>query len=278
MDVFRRSMLIATMALALGAAAPQATHADTRLEARYTLSVARIPIGTVHWTVEADTASYGAAANGAARGVLRILTSGHGTLTAQGLIRDGRPVPTRFTSETVSDGETASVKMEIESGTAKELSVTVPPHGDRVPLTDAHRRGIIDPLSAMLASANRSGEVISAEPCERTLPIFDGTRRFDLRLTFKRFDTVKIEQGYNGAGVVCAVAFQAIAGHRASSPLVSYLSGGRDMELWLAPLVGTRLLAPVRLSITSMLGDLVLKADRFDVAVTLPRGSNVGTR
>lgn len=262
-------------------ALPATAQGESRLEAHYTLSVARIPLGAVAWTVEVDAGSYGAAATGAARGVLRIITSGTGTLTTRGLIRDGRPVPALFTADMVSDGETSRVKMALDNGDVKDLAIDAPAHKDRVPVTEAHRRGVIDPLTAMLAPAGRTGDVVSAAPCERTLPIFDGARRFDLKLSFKRFDVIKLAQGYQGTGVICAMAFQAVAGHRATSPLVGYLSGGRDMEIWLAPLAGTRLLAPVRLSISNMLGDLVLAADRFDVTVSpdpRPGGASAGTR
>jgi hypothetical protein len=46
--------------------------------------------------------------------------------------------------------------------------------------------------------------------------------------------------------VVCSVGFEPIAGHLASAPLVKYLSEGREMEIALAPVDGTRLLAPFR--------------------------------
>ena len=273
----RNAGLVAAALLAL----PDAAYADSRLEARYTLSVARLPIGALALSADIGPGAYATAASGAARGVLRIITSSKGTLRATGLIRDGRPLPETYESETISEDETIAVKMALDNGTVKELSVAAPRHADQVPLSDAHRRGVIDPLTALLAPAARSGDMVSAEPCERTLPIFDGARRFDIRLSFKRFEAMKVARGFQGQGVICAVAFQAVAGHRASSPLVSYHSGGRDMELWLAPIAGTRMLAPIRLSITNMLGDLVLTADQFEVAVTppaRPAGPSVGAR
>ena len=41
------------------------------------------------------------------------------------------------------------------------------------------------------------------------LPVFDGRRRYDLKLTFKRMDQVKADKGYAGPVAVCAVSFQA---------------------------------------------------------------------
>ena len=43
----------------------------------------------------------------------------------------------------------------------------------------------------------------------------------------------------------------------ASNALVKYLSEGREMEIVLAPVAGTRLLAQFRLSVVSMLANLV---------------------
>ena len=47
--------------------------------------------------------------------------------------------------------------------------------------------------------------------------------------------------------------------------MIKYLSEGRDIEMALAPVAGTRLLAPFRMSIANMLGNLVVQASRFEV-------------
>src|SRR5258705_10193716 len=80
--------------------------------------------------------------------------------------------------------------------------------------------------------------------CERVLVLFDGRRRYDLKLAFKRMEGVKADKGYAGPVVVCSLAFQPLGGYRASSSLMKFLSEGREMELALAPIAGTRLLAP----------------------------------
>ena len=80
----------------------------------------------------------------------------------------------------------------------KELAATPPPGQDRVPVTAANRRSIVDPLTAVLFSAAAAGETLSQEACRRTLPIFDGHQRYDLKLAFKRMDKVTAEKGYAG--------------------------------------------------------------------------------
>jgi hypothetical protein len=65
--------------------------------------------------------------------------------------------------------------------------------------------------------------------------------------------------------VVCSLTFQPVAGHRASSPLIKYLSEDREIEITFAPVTGTHVLAPFRIAITNMLGNLVVQANRFEV-------------
>jgi hypothetical protein len=124
-------------------------------------------------------------------------------------------------------------------------------------------QGIVDPLTAMLFSSAATG-ALSQEACRRTLPIFDGHQRFDLKLAFKRMDKVTADKGYAGPVVVCSLRYEPIVGHIASNALVKYLSEGREMEIVLAPVAGTRLLAPFRLSVVSMLANLVIEANRFE--------------
>ena len=163
--------------------------------------------------------------------------------------------------------------MVLDEGSVRELAATPPPSQDRVPVTAANRQSIVDPLTAVLFSTAAAGETLSQDACRRTLPIFDGHQRYDLKLAFKRMDKVTAEKGYAGPVVVCSVSYEPIAGH-ASIPLVKYLSEGREMEMALAPIAGTRLLAPFRLSVVSMLANLTIEANRFE---TIMAPAPVGT-
>ena len=43
-----------------------------------------------------------------------------------------------------------------------------------------------------------NGEVLSPEACRTGAGIFDGRLRYDLKLDYKRMETVKAERGYHG--------------------------------------------------------------------------------
>ena len=266
---FRWLVVPAGVVVAYVLALMPAAFAQGTLNAHYVLSVARITIGNADIAAAIGPDRYSAIATGRASGFLRILLSGEGSVSAHGTLGEERLVPSTVTARLKDEDESSAVSMTLDNGNVKEFTVdnSAPEH-QRVPVTADHRRNITDPLSALLLTAG-NGEVLGPQTCQRTLPIFDGRRRYDLKLEFKRVDQVKAH-GYQGPVLVCALAFRAIAGHRVDSALVNYLSQGRDIELWLVPISGTRVLAPFRLSISNLIGDMVIEATVLETAKTGP--------
>jgi hypothetical protein len=261
-----RAALAVLLATSLFAALPRPAQAQGRLEASYTISVARIPIGKVTAQADIGDARYDMSISGRASGLMRVVASGEGSLSANGAVADGRPTPAEFVARTTTDDVALDVKLTIEDGNVATLAASEPPASpDRIEVTEAHRKGIVDPLTALLIPVGANGDRLDDAACQRTLPIFDGRRRFDLKLAFKRMDKGKADKGYAGPIVVCAVTLMPIAGYRPSSKVVQFLTGGRQIELALAPVAGAGLLAPFRVTVANMLGNLVVQATRFEV-------------
>ena len=82
-------------------------------------------------------------------------------------------------------------------------------------------------------------------------------------MAFKRMDQVKADKGYEGPAVVCAVYFSPVAGHIPDRATIKYLVDQRDIEVWLVPIAGTRLVVPFRVAIPTPLGLGVLQATQF---------------
>lgn len=246
--------------------------AQGQFDARYTLSVNSIPLGTFTWRAQIGASDYSTSAVGRASGIFSMLLNGEGTASVKGIVKDGRLQAANYTSAFTRDKEKAGVLMLVDAGRVRDLKIEeTDPDTDRVPVTDAHKQDIADPLTALLIPAP-AGDPVAAAGCERKLSIFDGRRRFDLALSFRRNDKAMPEKGYTGPALVCAVKFTPIAGHRASSPLLTFLIEGRDIEIWFVPVAGTRALAPVRLSIASGIGIMLLRADQFETMTGLASG------
>jgi hypothetical protein len=238
--------------------------AQSKLETSYTITFARVPVGQIVATLELGASEYTISAAGSAGGAIRWLVSGEAAFATRGTVKDGRAVPVSFTSKISSSDENLRVTMVLNDGNVEKLMIVPQPGDNRVPVTEADRQGVLDPLTALLIPNSVVGANLSQDACQRTLPIFDGLQRYDLRLSYKRMDNVAAAKGYAGPAVVCSISYQPIAGHRASTPLIKYLAEGREMEMTFTPLAGERNLAPFQVSVMSMVANLVIKADRFE--------------
>jgi hypothetical protein len=271
----RCAIPVAAAATAL-ASAPVA-HAQTRsqgkLEAHYTGSLAGIPLGKGVWMIEITDDQYSIGASGRTVGLLNVFSTGRGTSAVRGVMNGGKPVSANYVQNVVYDKKSDDVRIVLSGGNVKEYSAEPPPTPmpDRVPVTEAHRRGVADPMSGGLMVVAGSGDPVRPDACKRTIAIFDGRGRFDIALSYKRMDHVRSERGYQGPVVVCAVRYQPISGHRPNRSAIKYLMAARDIEAWLAPVAGTRVLVPYRISVPTTLGPAVLEATQFVTATQASR-------
>ncbi len=261
--------------LVLGSGLFQSTAAQDRpgrgFEAHYHVSLAGVTIGKGSWVAEIDDDRYTTSAAGQIAGILRAFSGADGSATARGVMKDGRPLPTDYAGHLISDDGDEQVRMSLDAGVVTSLSALSPvPATNRVPVTEADRRGVLDPLSAGLIAVAGDSESMSTTACERTLPVFDGRQRFDVTLTFKRMDTVEPEAGYHGPALVCGVSYRPLAGYRRDHFAVKYLSEARDVEMWLVPVVGTRILMPARVLIPTLIGTAVIEARTLENSPKTP--------
>ncbi len=275
--VLRSTIGVAVTAIAAAAGDP--ALAQGRLDARYAVTLAGVPVGKGAWVIDIAENQFTAAASGATAGLLRVFASGQGSGASRGLIVSGNPVPASFAASITSDKKTEEIRMTLGSGDVKDFAISpeVPVDPERVPVTDAHFHGVSDPMTGTLIRVPGTGNPLTPQACARTTPIFDGRMRYNLQFAYKRMEQVKADKGYEGPVVVCAVYFIPIAGfipHRAS---VKYLAAQRDMEVWLAPVANTRVLVPYRVSIPTPIGVGVMQATQF-VSMSQPRAAAVGPK
>jgi hypothetical protein len=248
--------------------------AQGKLDAHYVATLAGVPIGKGAWLIDIGDDQFTAAASGMTTGLLRVFAPGQGNSASRGGVRGDVLMPTLFVSTINNDKRIEELRIVLSAGTVKELVVDPPnsPNPDRIPVTEAHRRGVVDPVSAALIRVSGNGDPISPEACRRTIPVFDGRMRFDLQLSFMRIENVRAPKGYQGPVVVCGVQFVPLAGYVPQRPAIKYLMAQQDMEIWLAPISGTRIVVPYRISLQTPLGRGVLEATQF-VAVATPRST-----
>ncbi len=244
--------------------------AQGRLEARYEASLAGVVVGKGDWAIEISDDQYSASASGGSSGLLKMVSSGKGATIAQGRMVSGQFVPATYVSTITSDKKSETIKLLMAGGSVKEFGIEPQPPAmpERLPIIDAHLRNVIDPMVGSMVRVPGTGELVSQDACRSNASVFDGRMRYDLKLDFKRMEQVKAEKGYSGPVVVCAVYFKPISGFVPNRPSIKYLEAQRNMEVWLAPIAGTRVLVPFKLSAPTPFGTAALEAIQFVTVAT----------
>ena len=158
-------------------------QAQGKLDATYTASLAGIPLGRGAWVIDIGEDQYSAVTSGVTTGLLNVFASGQGTGIARGYVSNGTLVPSTYGAQIKAAKWSEDLRMTIVGGVVKELSIepTPPPQPERIPVTEAHRKGVTDPMTGSLVRVAGNGELVSPEACRRTTSIFDGRLRYDLQ-------------------------------------------------------------------------------------------------
>ncbi|MDQ0396066.1 DUF3108 domain-containing protein [Labrys monachus] len=262
MKTYRSAFAAAAL---LGLASAPALASTGALVVRYGLTLAGLPIGTATVTFNvADGGPYKINAAAKVGGVMSLLSDGRGSASAAGRLGPSQPQPSSYALNSISGKKPQTVQLALANGavTAAAIMPEPAPRPDRVPVTLADKRGVIDPLSALLVPVAGSVNVLSADACRRKLPIFDGAQRFDIPLTYSRTEQVR-GKGYDGPVIVCSARYIPIAGHRPERAQTKFMEDNRDLEFWLAPIGGTHVLAPWRIVVGTQIGRLTIDTIRY---------------
>jgi hypothetical protein len=252
---------------------PHSAAAQGRLDAKYEATLAGLPVGSGAWTIDISDDQFSAAAAGGTAGLLKTFAAGSGTGASQGRVVNGALVATNYQASTTTPKKTENIHMVLVGGNIREFGIVPEPpvDPDRLPITEAHRRGVFDPMTGSMLRVPGTGDPVSPEACRGSTPVFDGRMRYDLKLDFKRMETVRAEHGYQGPVVVCAVYFTPVAGYIPDRAVIKYLAAQRNIEIAFAPVLGTRILVPFRMKIPTPLGPAMLEATQFITTATPPR-------
>jgi hypothetical protein len=235
--------------------------------ASYNVSLLGLPIGAADVSGQISATGYRIEATAKIAGLATILSTAKGAATGAGAIASGRILPASFATTAANSKMTRTVRMAMSEGavTAVDISPPIDEKPGRVPLRDKDKHGIVDPVGSIVVPVAGNAPLVGPAACDRSIPIFDGYTRFDIRLSYvgQRHVTAK---GYNGQVVVCSARYVPIAGHNPDRPAIKFMVDNKQMELWLAPIESARVLVPYRVSVHTMIGTTVVEASEFSVS------------
>lgn len=226
------------------------------VQALYKVRFNGFEVGTFEFNATVNGRAYVLTGNAQLTALLGAL-SWKGETRAAGTLTSHSPKPAGYTFDFNGIGKNGSVRMSFAGDGVTNILHTppLPPQTDTVPVRDEHLRGVLDPLTAVMAVA-RSG---SGSPCGRKLSVFDGHQRFDLMLIFSREERVVEAKpsGQPATAIVCRVQFVPLSGHKANAE-TEHMASTDGIELALRPVPSANLFVPYQITIPTIAGSATL--------------------
>lgn len=265
--------LTAGAAIATGAAAGGVTTAQAadpwvqNIAASYRIQLAGVKFGKFHFSSNRKGSSYTVSSNAKLKAFFGAF-KWRGSASSAGAMTPTGPVPTRYHYGFRKNKKTPkSVSLALADGNAIKVTHTPPRNlkKNRVPVTKKHYKGVLDPMSALIALSTPA-EGKGKNPCKQTARVFDGMHRFDIKLTPKGAKRIKLSagKGFSTKALICNVEPVPIAGHKTGKNY-DYIADPKDAEVWLVPAGNGLIYVPYKVVVPTIIGHAVLQATSVTV-------------
>lgn len=199
----------------------------------YRLAIAGLPIGSATLAMTPNGRSTSVAVAGKAGGPIdlgRMSASAvvaPGEVTAQSqsgsgkdassarLVSRGGPGDSSFSYDGVTGRGPGRIAMTVAGSRVTALEAAIPdnPRAVRVPVTEAHKAGVVDPLSLLGLVVQPGGTLRPENLCGRSYAVFTGQARFNLAGTpIEDGAAAGVPQGWRA--LACRVTMTPVSGHR----------------------------------------------------------------
>lgn len=249
------------LALGLAVLPSQASAAEKNYRAEYSLSFLGIPVARASFDSSYDGDSYKVNGEVSSAGLAAIFDDTKGTISSRGSFGNGRTRPDAFRADYVS-GKKASLVDVRFSGDQVTHTEVVPKPKKRgkswIPLGAGDLRAVADPIAATIIRAPSLDKV-----CGRTIKMYDGELRADLKLTQVSTGEMSVK-GFKGRTVTCRMGFQPVSGYRSDKKALTFLRDRSKIMVTFASIGETGIYAPIYATVGTEIGPITLKARRFE--------------
>jgi hypothetical protein len=259
-----------------GAGADQAAAPSSQLQMAMTIYAAGITIGKVDMDATIRGADYHVVSNLITSGVVNAFWKSQIQATSSGKIGIKTLEPALYDSfDTNHASNKQEVSLSYESGSPPHLYAqpAYKTRGYEVP--PEQQKDTLDPLSAVMFLT--SGVAVSAEnPCDVTVPVFDGRRRYNVELSKVSNTNISMDNGlYRGHGVLCSVKYRQLAGFKPN--IIKQNENFPPIQAWLAVfpsnVAGRNYVVPLKVWANTPFGLVAVVANSLKIDGATPRSS-----
>ena len=263
MDIRRYGLVAACLSLVFLLPAQSAGKAvgpkPGRMVLNYDAGLAGINLGDFKVIADFNGTAYDMRAHGEFSLLAGIAFKATGESASNGRLVAGNLQPAQYSMKYVGSKKAERRRIDFNGGAVSKVSI-VPQKAKRdprnVPLTSAQLRNVLDPLTAAFLSVRSNAPSGDKSVCNRTIPVFEGRQRFDIKLSPKRTETLgrRAPRAFGGRAAVCRVRYVPVSGHRPDHAGVQYMKKNEGIEVWLVPLPQLGLYVPYKILIPTAWG------------------------
>ena len=228
------------------------------------MTLSGIPVGKAYLSMQLDNGAYVMRGSAKAYGASKIFSNAKGVSSSHGRYDNGRIVATGHELQYSSKKKKGTVKISFnDAGVEESHSVPIVRYGpDAVKVEPAHLRAVLDPVSTSIVAVNANQIDNGPAICNRTLPVFDGKNRFNLRLRFKGIRKL-VTKGFKGISYVCSARYVPVSGHRPHKKHIKRLTANKSIEIGMARIGMTPVYGLIQFAIKTRFGRITGKPSYF---------------
>lgn len=258
----------AAIAMLLGGLADAAAandHPTYRMTTSYRVYWLGLPVFKGSVTGSARNGRYALAFRSEATGLLRVLRRSRIDASATGAIGPARYRAFHYQLRAKWKKKRRSIDMTFRPDGGFQLAVSPPERDKRKPVPEPVAAAAFDPLTALLHSTTVP---LDTPACKLTVPIFDGRRRFDVRLEpagkaeLKRLVSPLLDREV----VKCRIHVRRIAGFTRKEIKNMDKAKDRHAVIWVSKLRLLKMWMPVRFAYMSRWGPATGEVVGIDIA------------
>lgn len=263
---FPPSMVMLALGLFWAMSAPVSAK-DQKILAKYDISFNGLSIGDFKLMSNFWKGNYAMKARASISILGGLLFEWRGDTESSGRLYSLGPRPDAFRFGFKTSDKRGKVDLAFSDNRVTQLDVSPPKKKSsrRIPVTRAHMKNVVDPLSAIVMLSKTGVGKTSREICSGEIPIFDGNARYDLRLSYKDTKKIQARYGYRGRAYVCKVKFVPIAGHKRGDDRSEFAAKNNGIEVWMVPLKKADIFVPHFIRIPTPVGLASMTAMDFRI-------------
>ena len=226
----------------------------------YEVQFGNFVVGKSHVFIQADSSHIILNSKSKTAGFLDALYKYEGDLYASSVRGNNQWFPKIFSASGIFNNKERSSKLDFENNLVKYKNYPVLDFKKVHPLNQSTLIGVIDPITAFI---NIIEKINAHQQCDETFKIFDGRRRYDLKIKSLGITLLENDRpkSFNGKVIVCGLKVKPLGGHRLETKWRPNEDKFTDFKIFFGETSLGRTL-PVRMELERWFGTIIIRLIR----------------